>query len=154
MKTQRTIPFTQGKFDQMQKRYDFLQTELVAVMARLKAAGEMGDRSENGAYKYAKFELGNIRRESNKLRRLLDQGFVVTSMGGTQTIGFGSQVTVRSGTSTRTFTLVSQFESDPQANLLSAESPLGRAVVGQRQGTTVQVTAPSGTKEYLIEQVA
>lgn len=149
----KTIPFTQAKFDEMQARYDFLQKELILVMARLKEAREMGDLSENGAYKYAKFEIGNIKRESGQLRRLLASGFVAKQEKSTGIIKFGSFVTVRSATSSRTFMLVSQFESDPTADKLSAESPLGKAVLGQRVGATVSVVAPSGSVSYVIERV-
>ena len=151
--TPKTIPFTKAKYDEMQRRYDFLQKELVLVMARLKVAREMGDLSENGAYKYAKFEISDIRRQSSKLKHLLIHGYVETNTKHSGKIGFGSVVTVRSKKGDYTFTLVSQYESYPQANLLSEESPLGKAVYGKLSGETVRVMSPSGEAEYVIEKV-
>lgn len=149
----KTIPFTKAKYEEMQRRYDFLQKELVLVMARLKVAREMGDLSENGAYKYAKFEIGDIRRQSSKLKHLLIHGYVETNTKHLGKIGFGSVVTVKSKKGEYTFTLVSQYESDPQNNKLSEESPLGKAVYGKQGGENVVVTSPSGETEYSIEKV-
>ena len=149
----KTIPFTKAKYEEMQRRYDYLQGELIEVMARLKVAREMGDLSENGAYKYAKFEIGDIRRQSSKLKHLLIHGYVETNTKHSGKIGFGSEVTVKSKKGAYTFTLVSQYESDPQSNKLSEESPLGKAVFGKSSGNKITVTSPSGEMMYLIENV-
>lgn len=149
----KTIPFTKAKYDELQEQYNKLQKELVAVMARLKEAREMGDLSENGAYKYAKFELGNIRRQSSKIKHLLVHGYVETNLNQSGIIGFGNVVTVKSNKGLYQFTLVSQYESDPLASKLSEESPLGKAVFGKTAGDTVSVTSPSGVLEYVIQAV-
>ena len=149
----KTIPFTKAKYDELQEQYNKLQKELVAVMARLKEAREMGDLSENGAYKYAKFELGDIRRQSSKIKHLLVHGYVETNLNQSGIIGFGNVVTVKSNKGLYQFTLVSQYESDPLANKLSEESPLGKAVFGKTAGDTVSVTSPSGVLEYVIQAV-
>lgn len=149
----KTIPFTSEKYLEMQQRYDFLQKELVEVMARLKVAREMGDLSENGAYKYAKFEISDIRRQLSNLKHLLNHGYVATKTNHGGKIGFGSKITLRSQTGQVSFTLVSQFESDPQLQKLSKDSPLGQAVYGKSEGESVTVISPSGKIEYTILSV-
>ncbi len=57
------IPFTRAAFQKMIERRKQLHDLREETLVRLKAAREMGDLSENGAYRYAKFELGNIGRE-------------------------------------------------------------------------------------------
>ncbi len=151
--TKKTIPFTSEKYLEMQQRCDFLQKELVEVMARLKVAREMGDLSENGAYKYAKFEISDIRRQLGSLKHLLTHGYVATKSNHNGQVGFGSKVTLQSQKGQMTFTLVSQFESDPQNNKLSDASPLGRAVLGRSAGDSVTVVSPSGELSYTIVKV-
>lgn len=138
----------------MQQRYDFLQKELVAVMARLKVAREMGDLSENGAYKYAKFEISDIRRQLSNLKHLLALGYVATKKSHDGKVGFGSEVTLQSQKGRMSFTLVSQFESDPQAQKISDSSPLGQAVLGKSTGESVTVISPAGVLCYTIISVS
>ena len=113
----------------------------------------MGDLSENGAYRYAKFELGSLGRQLRELRFKLKNGYVPIIKSGrnpADAIDFGSTVTVRDGENFLTFLLVSQYESDPAQNKLSTESPIGRAVVGKRVGDVVKVKLPAGEREFEI----
>lgn len=149
----KTIPFTSEKYLEMQQRCDFLQKELAEVMVRLKVAREMGDLSENGAYKYAKFEISDIRRQLSSLKHLLAQGYVAIKTIHDGKVGFGSCVTIKSQEKELTFTLVSQYESDPQNNKLSDSSPLGQAVYGKFAGESVTVISPAGHNNYTIIKV-
>ena len=72
-----TIPFTLEAYQQLQADFDRLSQDRKDVMVRLQTAREMGDLSENGAYIYAKFELGSINRQLAQLRHLLKNGKVV-----------------------------------------------------------------------------
>lgn len=148
------IPFTRAAFEDMQRKWQELHTERKAVMVRLQAAREMGDLSENGAYHYAKFELGSINRQIRELRPLLENGEIVDKKSGSEVIEFGSQVTLKSGTKTVTYTLVSLHESNPAQGKLSFESPLGQSLVGKKVGEEVEVKAPGGTTTFSIEKVA
>jgi transcription elongation factor GreA len=146
------IPFTPQAYQQLKEDLDRLLTEEKAVIHRLQIARDMGDLSENGAYHAAKFELGSVRRQLGHVRYLLANGQVVKKSAGDQ-IGFGSKVTVSTGTNSLTFTLVSQHESNPSHQKLSIESPLGQAIIGKKQHDTVTVVTPQGDKLYQIDKV-
>lgn len=145
-----TIPFTQEAYDQMVNDLATLRAEEQAVLPRLTAAREMGDLSENGAYKYAKFELGRIRREIKRLENLIAQAKVIATPAVTGVIQFGSVVTVTDGTRELVFTMVSQYESDPLKGKISYQSPLGRALMDHRVGEKVTIETPSGSRHYTI----
>lgn len=146
-----TIPFTKDAFEKLETEYQRLQKERIEIMERLKIAREMGDLSENGAYKYAKFELGNVSRELRRIKHLLDNGFINnTHSTGSNTIEFGTTVTLTQDSNTLTFLLVSAHESDLTQNKLSLESPLGKALIGKTVGDRIFVQAPAGTLEYTI----
>lgn len=148
------VPLTATAYAQFQAEFRELKQLRAEVMERLKVAREMGDLSENGAYKYAKFELGNIGRRMRDLRFLLENGVVTSSQGG-DTIAFGSQVVLVQETSGKRleFMLVSEYESDPAHGKLSTKSPVGQAVFGKRQGDHVSVELPTGKVVYHIESV-
>lgn len=148
------IPFTRSAYEDMQRKWTELHTERKAVMMRLQAAREMGDLSENGAYHYAKFELGSIGRQIRELRPLLENGEIVEKKTASDVIEFGSQVTLKSNKKTVTYVLVSLHESNPAQGKLSFESPLGQMLVGKKVGDQVEVQAPGGTTTFLIEAVA
>jgi transcription elongation factor GreA len=144
------IPFTQTTYDQMIARRAQLLLNQTEVLARLKDAREQGDLSENGAYKYAKFELGNIRRELNRLNRLITKGYVATRPAASDRAAFGSTVTIESNGQSFTFMLVSSFESNPAEHKLSTTSPIGSAVLNRRVGDRCVVLSPRGEISYQI----
>jgi transcription elongation factor GreA len=147
------IPFTAEAYQAMEQERQKLLALREEVLVRLKVAREMGDLSENGAYKYAKFELGNIGRRLRELNHLLEHGVVTEKKSHNGHIDFGSQVTVESGEKQLTFTLVSEYESNPTRQKLSIQSPLGSALMGRQVGETVTVPTPSGEMHYKILQV-
>lgn len=147
------IPFTLQKFTQMKEEVRVLLIEREALMGRLKVAREMGDLSENGAYKYAKFELGNVGRKLRELNYLLENGEAVET-GAKPTAQFGTTITLNDGNSDLTFLLVSEYESDPVKGMLSLKSPIGQAVEGKKVGDHIEVVVPSGVKNYTIMKIA
>ncbi len=147
------IPFTQEAYEKMQQDFERFTLERAEVMERLKIAREMGDLSENGAYRYAKFELGNIGRQLRQLEYLLKHGEVVVAQEYDR-VGFGTAVTVLSGDDKEvTYLIVSKHESNPKAGKLSMESPIGRALLGKKVGESVSVDIPAGAVTYRIVQI-
>ena len=55
------------------------------------------------------------------------------------TVGFGSRVTIRRGTSVVTVSIVGEDESDPKAGLIAWTAPLARAINGARVGEEVDL---------------
>ena len=154
MQNHKTIQFTEEGYKKIEEKLATLLKTREEVVVRLRTAREMGDLSENGAYKYAKFELGNIARELRRLRQLIQNGVVVPKKATNGHIAFGSVVSMKSEKHTMTFTLVSEFESNPTKKKLSMKSPVGAAVLGKKVGDTVVIRTPSGEAMYQIISVA
>jgi transcription elongation factor GreA len=112
-----------------------------------------GDLSENGAYKYAKFELGNVRRELKKINHLLRWG-VVTKAKNNLIADFGSSVSLKNDKMEVTYMLVSEHESNPMEKKLSVKSPLGKSIVGKSVGEIVTFQAPAGEVRYEVVKIA
>ena len=51
------------------------------------------------------------------------------------------------------YEVVGSFESDPAAGRISAESPVGRALLGRRVGEVVEAEVPSGTLRFKILEI-
>ncbi len=71
---------------------------------------------------------------------------------GTEEVGIGSTVRLKdlNGGDELQYTIVGSMESDPRANKISDESPVGRAMLGQRVGNIVEILVPAGTLKYQI----
>lgn len=146
----RTIPLTQEAYDKNVAEIKRLLIEKKALQGRVNVAREMGDLSENGAYKYAKIELGNVSKQLRDLHLLIDSAIITVPQTSTNTVGFGSRVTISDGKTTQTYTLVTMYESDLAAHKLSQESPIGSALMNKKKGDIVKITTPSGTITYTI----
>lgn len=157
-KTFKTIPFTSDKYKEMKNKVKQLESEKELVMQRLVEARAMGDLSENGAYKYAKFELGNIGRQLKRFKGLLAQGFVAPKNTGLKgKIDFGSVVTVQKQDASKkeiTFTIVSEHESDPSMGKISYSSPLGKELIRKKVGDVAIVQTPVGETRFIIINIS
>lgn len=153
----KNIPFTPQKYQEIKAKVEKLEQLLKEVMQRLITAREMGDLSENGAYKYAKFEIGNIKRQLRQNRYLLRNGYPVNNPSQSRgLVEFGRTVTLmKDGDKQKllTFVMVSQHESDPAQNLISTTSPIGQALLNKQVGDVVQVTTPKGENQYQVMKV-
>ncbi|MBI4185671.1 transcription elongation factor GreA [Candidatus Berkelbacteria bacterium] len=126
------------------------------TVKRLAAARELGDLSENADYADAREQLAFIEGRIEELQVEIKQAEVVTKRGAAGMIQIGSVVTVLSKgqIGTLTYTIVGSNESDPVAGKISAESPVGSALLGMLEGGTVKVKTPAGLQEFLIKKVA
>ena len=70
------IPFTKAGYEKVKQDIEYYSTKRKKAVINLKTAREMGDLSENAAYKAARFELGNIDRQLRNLNYLLRFGVV------------------------------------------------------------------------------
>jgi len=122
------------------------------IVAEVEAAAALGDRSENAEYIYGKRKLRELDRRLRFLSERLDALTVIDPKphpGGRAF--FGAWVTVEGEDGEeRTFRLVGPDELDVPAGLLSVESPLGRALLGKREGDTVVLARPAGRTELTV----
>ncbi len=66
----------------------------------------------------------------------------------------GSTVRVRDAWGEEEHTLVTPTRSDPTGGRISIESPVGRALLGRRQGDRIEVETPGGLRVLCIVDVA
>ena len=71
------------------------------------------------------------------------------------TLAFGRSAEIRDeGTGeVHTWTLVGAGEADRARGRLSVQSPVGKALLNQPPGATVEVTIPSGTRRLTIQRI-
>lgn len=139
IKKPNSIVFTKSGYSSLQPKLDELFKKRERVLIELQRAREQGDLSENGAYKAARFELGDTDRAIRTLQHQIKYGKAVEPPKD-GTIGVGSTVRlVRSDGKEFNYTIVGTYEADPMNGKISIESPMGKALVGKRPSSQINV---------------
>ena len=106
------------------------------IAQAIELARNLGDLAENGDYHAAKDEQGRMEGRIRQLKAMLDNVTVVEDTGGpSDVVRVGSIVTLDFGFGPERF-LVGSIEErrDDIEDVLTPDSPLGRALVGQGLG--------------------
>jgi transcription elongation factor GreA len=138
-----------------QKAFDRLSTELQALIDNRQALAkeindrrEEGDLKENGGYHAAREEQAKAEGRIVQLQELLRRAKVGEAPVTDGEAGPGMLVTVRfdgDDDGEETFLIASREESKTaEVDVYSAQSPLGLALTGAREGDTVEYETPTG----------
>ncbi len=123
------------------------------VAERIKLAISYGDISENSEYEDAKNEQAFIEGRIMTLEKMLRNARIIQEDDvQTDSVSIGSTVLLRDLEFNEDveYTIVGSAEADPASNKISNESPVGRALLGQSVGSTVDVAVPAGTLQFQI----
>ncbi len=143
-----------GLSDLKKEHEDLAGVKRPEVVARVSAARDQGDLSENAEYTAAREELSFIDGRIDELEELLKEVVLIQGNGHAhKSVSLGSTVTVKVDGHKEEYTVVGEFEADPTAKKISHESPLGKALIGRRVGETVEVQAPAGKIIYTVVSI-
>ena len=136
--------------DQIAQLERELHAELPKEIAKARAHGDL---SENAEYKYAKERQHLVGMRLQQLRkRVADLSLVNLSKIPRDSVGYGSRVTLldtEKGGEVG-YQLVTAEESDVAQGLISTTSPIGRALLGKKQGDVVRVQTPAGNRTFEV----
>lgn len=126
------------------------------IVAEVEAAAALGDRSENAEYIYGKRKLRELDRRLRDLSEKMDALTVVDPKPHPDGRAFfGAWVTVEhEDGGEHTYRLVGPDEFDVARGLISVDAPLGRALLGRREGDTAVVVRPMGASSLTVVAVA
>ena len=123
------------------------------VVARIRAAKELGDLKENAEYHAAREEQGFLEGRIQTIEALLRGAEVVEAPKAGSAIGLGSTVTVEADGDEFTYVLVSTSEANPSGGRISVASPVGKALLGRGAGDEVVVRTPQGEARYRVVSI-
>ncbi|TKJ39079.1 transcription elongation factor GreA [candidate division LCP-89 bacterium B3_LCP] len=134
-----------------------LKVEQPRISKKLASAREHGDLSENAEYDAAREEMEHMQRRIGRLQETLARAQIfdpknidpdeVTLLATVELQDLKKKKNI-------TYKLVSAEEVDVERNMISIESPVGRALVGKRVDEIVTIKVPVGTLEYKILSVS
>ena len=137
--------------DQLTSELDDLRTrQRPLIIARVAAARELGDLRENADYEYARKEQSFIEGRIQSVEQMLRTGVVIERDESLDVIHLGSTVEVETDGDHAIYVIVGSTEAKPASGRLSNESPVGRALIGAREGDEVTVELPTGSTTYRV----
>jgi transcription elongation factor GreA len=132
---------------------ELTQVRRPEVIARIRAAKELGDLKENADYTAAREEQSFLEGRIQALEARLRDAVVVDAPVAGSGANLGSKVTVEADGLEDTYTLVSTAEANPAEGRVSIVSPVGQALVGAVAGAEVTVHTPRGPVRYRVTAV-
>ena len=134
-----------------------LERELTVDLPReIKIAVAMGDLRENAEYHAALDRQRFVSARITQLRlRLSELGTMNMDRIPTDRIGLGSTIVLLDldGDVEITYELVIPEMADLEKGLISAASPIGRGLLGRKEGESVVIEIPSGKKRFEIVEL-
>jgi transcription elongation factor GreA len=125
------------------------------MAARIKVAREEGDLKENAEYHIAKEDQAHLETKIKRLRERLRTAVVVEVDAKADTFAFGrtAEVLDQGKGETSTLKLVGSTEANLAEGRLSAESPIGRALLNAKVGKPIKVETPKGSRKFVVQKL-
>lgn len=144
----KAIKLTDDGLKKLEEELENLKTVGRADIAeKIKIARGYGDLSENSEYDEAKNEQAKIEARIVEIEAMLKNVEIITDIkGSAKTVVVGVKVKVYDEEYNEEceYRVVGSTEADPRNNLISDESPVGKALMGKKVGDEVLVEAPGG----------
>ena len=128
----------------------------IEVAQRIKTAIEYGDISENSEYDDAKNEQAFIEGHIIELENKINTAKIIDEKTRTSAVSVGSKVKLLDTAYNEEieYVIVGSSEADPFNNRISNESPVGSAILGKKQGDSVEVNTPDGPVTFKILSIS
>lgn len=123
------------------------------IAERLKRAKEYGDLSENSEYIEVKEAQAKLEARIFEIEEIVRNAVIIKKPTGKDVIAIGSTFESQKDGKVFRYTIVGSHEAKPEANLISNESPLGRAFLNRKAGDLVEAQTPKGKVVYKITKI-
>ena len=150
------ISLTRQGYDGVKAELAAIEIKLAQAIEEIRRAAADKDVRENAPLEAAREQHGQLMGRKKELEEVLKSAVILDeSARTTVAVSIGNSVKLRdveSGEELR-YKIVSPREVNPALGNISNVSPVGKAVIGQREGDTVEVVTPSGRIRYQIKQI-
>ena len=133
---------TQSDIDKMKAEIEHRRVVVRhELLEHVKTARAQGDLSENFEYYAAKREKNKNESRIRYLERMIRTATVVDDTSADDEVGINNTVTVEyiEDKETEEYRIVTTVRADSFKNLISIDSPLGKAIIGHKVGDVCRV---------------
>ncbi|HEV7399674.1 MAG TPA: transcription elongation factor GreA [Solirubrobacterales bacterium] len=149
-------PITEEGIEALRKEIEDLEGDgRTKMAARIKVAREEGDLKENAEYHIAKEDQAHLETKIKRLRERLRTAVVVEIDEKADTFAFGrtAEVLDEAKGEVNSWTLVGSTEANLGEGRLSAESPIGRALLNAKVGKPIKIETPKGSRTFVVQKL-
>ena len=153
------VPITPEGLEAVRRELHELTTQKrPSIVAKIKAARELGDLSENFEYPAAKNDQGMMEARIRELEAIVKNHVLIEGTSARDgEVGMGSTVRFAEqaddGDVEETYRIVGPAEADPRKGSVSFESAVGKALIGHRVGDVVKIVTPGGSYSVRITAI-
>ena len=143
---------TQEAYNRLKQELDELVDNRPVIAAKINASREEGDLKENGGYHAAREEQGQAEARIRHLQELLRNAKVGEAPANDGLAEPGKVLTIRyeGDDETEKFLLATREEgAEGGLEVYSPESPLGKALLGAKEGETRSYELPNGSTQQV-----
>lgn len=144
---------TKDGIAELQTELDLLITKRGDIADAIKTARELGDLSENAEYQSARSEQDRNESRIGEIENILLNAELIKKPKGDSKVQLGSTVKLKGGGKSKEFQIVGTVEADPLSGKISDESPIGQALLGKKEGESVEIKTPNDTTTYKIVDI-
>ncbi len=152
------IYLSRESYDNLSKELEFLKNERRRALSReVGKARAHGDLRENAEYHAAKEALLLNEKRISEMESQLSRAQILDYRdlpAGEARIGSRVRLKDEGTGEELEYVLVSEIEADFSRGHISVTSPVGRALLGHREGDAVPVKIPAGNRRYRILKVS
>lgn len=136
------ILLTTESFDELKKELDnLINVKRPEIIKQIQEAREQGDLSENADYDAAKEKQNELEQRISEIQDILENCTIesTTNKKGEVSVYNFVQYIDESDKTTNVVQIVGSVESNPDEGKISNESPLAKALIGRKEGETIEV---------------
>jgi transcription elongation factor GreA len=151
------IEMTESEKQALEAELEGLKGQRPRIREDLRRAMADKDFRENAPLDAARQEQAYVEGRIRELEATLHRAVIIEAGQGPSgdAVDIGSTVVLQNlkSNAETTYTLVRPGEANAAEGRISFQSPVGQALLGQRAGSEVEVSAPSGAIRFRIERV-
>ncbi|WP_392673472.1 GreA/GreB family elongation factor [Streptomyces sp. LN785] len=142
-------PISAADLRELQQELDELRSDRGKVAATLRGEDPVGDSADEADELQRASDLARLDGRIAEIEGRIQEASVAGPPPA-GTVGVGSTVTVRFAEGAETTVRIGEVVEDPDRSLVTADSPLGRALLGRRAGDTVNYETPEGGASVVV----
>lgn len=150
------IVLTRLGYDKLEKELAMLQTTLrPKSKERIKQARSFCDFHEDAEYEAALDEQRVIAERIDELRHIVNRAKIIPEESFTDTVELGAEVELVNVETreTMTYIVVASEEVAFHDAAISMDSPLGKALLGEKVGAEVTLSIPAGKVTVIVQAI-
>ena len=122
------------------------------LIEEVQEARKQGDLSENFEYYAAKKAKNENESRISYLERMLKTAEIISDKSKDDEVGLNNRVTVyfEEDDEEQVFKIVTSIRGNSMKNMISSESPLGKALMGKKEGQRIKIRVNESYSYYVV----